>query len=839
MRESLCGILGGSLAGAFFSIGLRWLAAPQATVAKPALDMLSHHRAPIVVSMLAVLALIAPRFCHRSGTLFRSWRAGMIRGVTLVWSISTFSFWMKRECWPLFLSLAAAFQILTEIAEHRRESRQCTAKDIAEWVPRSNRSSISAIGFEKAIENWDQDAVGRQDFVETVLACVLIDCEPTVAIIADFGEGKSSVLNLMRKSIERGNKAIAVPFRAWLPSTEEAFVNSLFGTATAAIRAKFFLPGWQLTARRYSRAVLGLVPPSWRFLSDLLPPESQFGQIEVLRKLVSRLPIRLVFLLDEIDRMHAEELIVLLKVLRGAPELTNISYVCAFSRDAVARIVSSKDDLAFGLHYLEKFFPLQLQLPAIDEDLRQYLFFDRIDGVLQREGALNNTDLRKNFDDARKDIWNQSIKNRITNFRLLGQVLRAFDSSFHVLKAEVNPFDLLVIECVRLLLPGSYEFVYRNGKYFHEPPKVMERWTGDFFGIDEQARKKSISEALNRYFGGMPDADKGLALNLLASIFPSVENYAKENRLAVPASTDRARDHRISDPDFFPRYFIYDVPATMFGAKEMDSFIAAMRSTDQTNAATVIASVYPLVAKDDLKRIDFLRNLKRRADEIGDRQSEWLAVWLAENTSEMKRGDIAYIVTKGLVFTLVSKSQKSARLQQVLDDLVLKADSDRFASDITYSCVSARQKSAEEITDWSGFNPEQIKEAFGERMRSRHPNSVTVLDLSEDLQSFSRWQEYVPTDRPYITEYFRSAFDIDIGNLGLFLEWLLLGDVIYDGSPVKLIDFFFPVTEIVSRLKEAETKGVHWSEPHGNAISKFWHYLEQEPGQSGSCEANE
>jgi hypothetical protein len=62
--------------------------------------------------------------------------------------------------------------------------------------------------------------------------------------------------------------------------------------------------------------------------------------------------------------MHAEELNLLLKVLRGAPELANVSYVCAF-KDAVARIVSPKD-VTFGLRYLETFLPVQLQLPAIE-----------------------------------------------------------------------------------------------------------------------------------------------------------------------------------------------------------------------------------------------------------------------------------------------------------------------------------------------------------------------------------------------------------------------------------------------------------------------------------------
>jgi hypothetical protein len=44
--------------------------------------------------------------------------------------------------------------------------------------------------------------------------------------------------------------------------------------------------------------VLGVVPRSWSFLTDLLPSDSQFSQMEELVKLVSKLPVRVVFLLD-------------------------------------------------------------------------------------------------------------------------------------------------------------------------------------------------------------------------------------------------------------------------------------------------------------------------------------------------------------------------------------------------------------------------------------------------------------------------------------------------------------------------------------------------------------
>jgi hypothetical protein len=196
----------------------------------------------------------------------------------------------------------------------------------------------------------------------------------------------------------------------------------------------------------------------------------------------------------------------------------------------------------------------------------------------------------------------------------------------------------------------------------------------------------------------------------------------------------------------------------------------------------------------------------------------------------MRSDHIAYIVTKSLVLTLAGRFQGSPKLQSVLQNFVLKTDSDIFSSDISYSCVLGREN-ADEIRSWTGVDPEQIKATFGERMRSRHREPVSTIKFSsEDVMAFIRWRIYVPTDVPYMTEYFESAFHRDIQNLGIFLQALLPGNVSYEGSPIKFVDSFFPVPEIISRLNDAQKNGIHWSGEHEAAVNRFWEYLKKEAG---------
>ena len=78
----------------------------------------------------------------------------------------------------------------------------------------------------------------------------------------------------------------------------------------------------------------------------------------------------------------------------------------------------------------------------------------------------------------------------------------------------------------------------------------------------------------------------------------------------------------------------------------------------------------------------------------------------------------------------------------------------------------------------------QSRKFFGARMRFRHPRPISNLLPSDGDHplSFSRWRVYVPEDVPCLTDYFKTAFDFSPQNLGIFLQWLLPGNVGYQGS---------------------------------------------------------
>jgi hypothetical protein len=751
---------------------------------------------------------------------------GLIDGIAVAWAVLSFCFWFEPTAVVSLLLFGVAFHIA--LATRSRTQKKYTPEEIHGWIPAQKRASASSVAFDNPITDWKKDAVGREGFVETVLGRVLVDGEPAVGITAAFGEGKSSVLHLIHESIGRGQDVIVVPFRTWLPGSEATFTESLFDSAIAALRRKFFLVQWDSTLSKFGRIVSGAAPRWWGFFTELLFPESQSAQIEELKQLFSRLPVRVVLLLDEIDRMHLEELTVLLKVLRGAPEIPNVSYICAFSQEALARVIDPKEP-AHGCEYLEKFFPVQLQLPKLDPDVLLTIMTHNIDRILRREQASISEAARKSFGQNLDILWHQLLARSLTNFRTLGQVLRSFETSLHTLQSEVNLFDLWVIELVRLLAPSTHNFVYRSRNYFYDAPFRFEKAI-EAIGLDSRERQSMARAAFDAHFGALTAADRDLALNLLGRVFASVRGYMVES-LKLPRPlviTGDMESRRIQDPEFFLRYFIRAVQATSFGELEMDRFISSIYDADQPRLNSVFDATYPAVERDDLRRIDFIRRLRGRVKDIPKLQLNWVARRIAQLTSEVTSDAFVYIQAEGLVLECAARFQGSASLQKTLLELIADAGSNRFASDVVFRFTPKGEGATELVTDWTGVDAEELKTAYAERMRSRYKRpELKPLQLSrDDVIAFARWKFYVPVDQAYIASYFQSALESDIKNLGIFLHWVF--QTAFTDGTIKFVDSLYPVEKIVRLLADSEAKGMKWEGEQDDAVQRFRQLMKEE-----------
>src|SRR3984893_11163588 len=116
------------------------------------------------------------------------------------------------------------------------------------------------------------------------------------------------------------------------------------------------VPGLRKRAGRLANALAQSVPCLKGF-PELFPAATQRDDIESLKFALMRLPKRVVVLLDELDRMERDELLPLLKVIRGIASLPNLSFICVVEPETLKEKVLPEKTPDEQNLYIEKFFP--------------------------------------------------------------------------------------------------------------------------------------------------------------------------------------------------------------------------------------------------------------------------------------------------------------------------------------------------------------------------------------------------------------------------------------------------------------------------------------------------
>ncbi len=195
-----------------------------------------------------------------------------------------------------------------------------------------------------------------------------------------------------------------------------------------------------------------------------------------------RVPSPILVLLDEVDRMQKEELLVLLKILRGVASIPNVTFVCAFSEEEIKRELAKDGGLSYD--YLEKFFPVTINLSAPDPDMLGMLFKARLTIGFRDQSWFPTPKSEASFSELLDRVWDSSLSRVCTNLRKIGLLFNDIRSASRPITGEVNAFDLAVIEAVRRFYPEVYRIVRTNSLFLTYATSI---WTkGRYFTEEER-----------------------------------------------------------------------------------------------------------------------------------------------------------------------------------------------------------------------------------------------------------------------------------------------------------------------------------------------------------------
>ena len=414
------------------------------------------------VILIIVCIGFASSFVRRA---IRSWLVGCISGIPLWFGLSTLILFLQPRgvtMGSLGVCIGAlAFFFVTSFVfylnavargNHRPEPMDLRVRT----NERRGDRNWNHIGDEP-IGSWAQDILGRAPIVDIITNKALAGGASVIALSGPLGIGKSSVLNLLQTHLE--DKAI-VRFITWLPGSQDVLSSYLLADIATECEKKYVVPGLRRSTRRVAKALAETVP-TLKGLVEFLPTTTQRDDVKGLASALRRLPQRVVVLLDELDRMEKDEVLTLVKMLRGLTELPNCTFVCALDLDELIRTMRGESNQAAYV-YVEKFFPITVPLPRLDSATLQKVGVHKVVEALQRVSWFSGDTMTRDFEKNLTECWTEMITPLCGTLRSISLLATNIDISASLLRRQVDPLDLTLIEVLRRFRPTLYALVARS-----------------------------------------------------------------------------------------------------------------------------------------------------------------------------------------------------------------------------------------------------------------------------------------------------------------------------------------------------------------------------------------
>lgn len=334
---------------------------------------------------------------------------------------------------------------------------------------------------DQPITGKSQDRFNRAPFATRIAETIATRGEHSSIVIGIFGpwgDGKTSVLEMMQETLQSHANVVTIRFNPWHFQSEELLLRGFFTTLADGMGQS--LPNMKEKAgellKKYGN-LLSLASITVGGVIQITPGEtakgfgdamSNVGLDELKARIEGMLDEankRLVIMIDDIDRLDRTETHAIFKLVKLSASFKHTSYVLAFDDAVVSASLGERygdGGSAAGRAFLEKIIQVPLHLPPADQNSLRALALESIQNTLnQTEIQLTQPQVDtfiRHFDDA--------VLPNLETPRRAKLYSNALMFALPILKGEANPVDLMLIEGIRVIFPSLYITIRENPELF-------------------------------------------------------------------------------------------------------------------------------------------------------------------------------------------------------------------------------------------------------------------------------------------------------------------------------------------------------------------------------------
>lgn len=423
-----------------------------------------------------------------------------------------------------------------------------------------------------------EDSLGRSPFVEDLYQQIVkypFSESFVFGLHGSWGEGKTSVMRLLRTKLDGNRDMTVVTFDPWYFGSADASVRDFYEGIYSALNRSFFLPSLRRLLAQYQR----VLSASLRTFAGIeIGLDLAHGSVETLKQhvqaCITRTRQRLVILIDDIDRLRdRDEVLSVFQLVKLSGNFDHTIFVLSFDDKIVTSLVNAHSP---GDHdFLDKVIQCPIHLPAIyQEKIDEFLvsgekrLFEELRMTPEQQEAASVFDME----------YPVYISQLFNTLRIAKRFLNGLADRLPAVKDEVHCGDFLVLECIRMFYPSVYHDIWWNRRIY-----LPDSWDAPLYAPDRQEQLNEVQTHVESIV--KDQARPSVLLKLLKLLFVEVHKAFQPAAGADRTPPDTYRQQqRITHPDVFPRYFTLLVPPVELSDQVVRALLTAwsdMRAPDR------------------------------------------------------------------------------------------------------------------------------------------------------------------------------------------------------------------------------------------------------------------
>lgn len=622
-----------------------------------------------------------------------------------------------------------------------------------------------------------EDRLNRWPFAQRIAKTIASRRDPSsivIGICGAWGEGKTSVLNFIEKELMDSPHVICIKFNPWRFTDEVHLLQSFFQTLAdklgQSISSKKEDIGEAL--QKYGAILssvslnVGIVKISpGQIAKELGATLSSIELAEIRNRIEEILKgegKRVVILMDDIDRLEKTEVQTIFKLVKLSADFAYTAYILAYEPEMVAASLGEKyssGDKEAGFRFLEKIVQIPLNIPSADQLSLRKICFGGVDRALKEA----NIEISQEQVQAFVRHFTAGLEIKLKTPRIGKHYGNALAFSLPILKGEVNPVDLMLVEGIRVFYPKLYEVIKGNSEIFlgiilDAPNK-------------EKAKERSL-EVINNGLSELSNVESEAAKDLLQELFPRLKSILGNTTYGPDWDERWAKEQRISSRQYFSRYFAYSIPEGDISDQELEYLIEQISK----EPVSVIASeIHRLIG--DRSADTFTLKLRQKAKGLPVNVSRNLSLAIADIGDIFPKPEVMFSFSTPfsqagiLVSQLVHNIPKSEGRFDVAKEVVLKGKPITFAVEC-FRWLRTSEEKEEQDKILTVEEEEELGKIVAERIKALSAEQPIYVQFPEDAPTlFYYWSNYGSEGDTH--QYLAKLFDEDPHKALVFLKCYL------------------------------------------------------------------